>query len=151
MDVYENLRKMGLQVPPAPPLGGLYVPVKQTGNLIYTSGAGPVVNGKPAITGKLGTELSVEQGQEAARLCILNILRSLEDHLGDLNKVKTIVKLLGFVQSAPGFNNQPMVMNGASQLLFEIFGERGRHARSAIGTNELPGNIAVEIELIIEV
>lgn len=151
MDVYENLKKLGLSIPPAPPLGGLYVPVKQAGSLIYTSGAGPVVNGKPAITGKLGAAVSIEQGQEAARLCVLNILRALENHIGDLNKIKNIVKVLAFVQSAPGFNSQPTVINGASQLLFDIFGERGRHARSAIGTNELPNDISVEIELIAEV
>ena len=151
MDVYENLKKLNLTLPEAPPLGGLYVPTKRTGNLVYTSGQGPIVNGKPAVVGKVGAELTIEDGQKAARLCILNILSILQKEIGDLNKVKNVVKLLGFVASAPGFNSQPMVINGGSQLLIDVFGERGRHTRSAIGTNELPGNIAVEIEAIFEV
>jgi enamine deaminase RidA (YjgF/YER057c/UK114 family) len=151
MNVYENLKRLNLTLPEAPPPGGLYVPVKQVGNLLYTSGHGPIVGGKPAFTGKLGGRVSIEEGQEAARLCIVNILSNLQKHLGDLNRVKNVVKVLGFVASAPGFNNQPLVINGGSQLLMDIFGESGKHTRSAIGTNELPGDIPVEIEIIFEI
>jgi len=151
MNVYENLEKLGLTLPVPPAIGGIYVPVKQVGNLLYTSGQGPSVNGKPAYTGKLGQDLTIEQGQEAARITILNTLSVLHTYLGDLNKIKNVVKLLGFVASAPNFGDQPKVINGASQLLIDIFEENGAHARSAIGTNELPGNIPVEIEAIFEI
>ncbi|HAK46184.1 MAG TPA: RidA family protein [Spirochaeta sp.] len=151
MDVYEVLKEKGITLPEPPPLGGVYVPVRQTGNLCYSSGAGPIVNGKAIYTGKLGADLSIEEGQEAAKICILNVLSVLQNKIGDLNKVKSVVKLLGFVASAPGFNSQPKVINGGSELLIEIFGEAGAHARSAIGTNELPDNISVEIEVIFEV
>lgn len=138
-------------MPPASEPGGLYVPLKQVGTLIFTSGVGPMEQGRPAVIGKVGAELTVEQGQAAARLCILNTLTRLEKHLGSLDRVKSVVKLLGFVASAPGFDRQPQVINGASQLLIDIFGEAGRHARSAIGTSELPRGIPVEIEAIFEV
>ena len=151
MDVHENLKKLGLVIPAPPQVGGKYVPTKQVGNLVYTSGQGPIVNGKPSVTGKLGKELSIEDGQEAARICILNVLSILQAQIGDLNKVKNVVKVLGFVASESGFNDQPAVINGGSQLLIDVFGDKGRHARSAIGTNELPGNIPVEIEVIFEV
>jgi len=151
MNVYENLEKLGLTLSVPPAIGGIYVPVKQVGNLLYTSGQGPSVNGKPAYTGKLGQDLTIEQGQEAARITILNTLSVLHAYLGDLNKIKNVVKLLGFVASAPNFGDQPKVINGASQLLIDIFEENGAHARSAIGTNELPGNIPVEIEAIFEI
>jgi enamine deaminase RidA (YjgF/YER057c/UK114 family) len=151
MDAYENLKKLGLSLPAPPPVGGKYLPVKQIGNLIYTSGQGPITDGKPAFTGKAGKDLSLEDAQQAARLCILNVLSILEAKIGNLNKVKNVVKVLGFVAGAPGFNDQPSVINGGSQLLLDVFGEKGGHARSAIGTNELPGNIPVEIEVIFEV
>ncbi len=151
MDVYENLKKLGLQIPSPPPVGGKYVPAKQVGNLVYTSGQGPIVEGKPAYTGKVGKELSLEQGQEAAKICILNTLSVLEKAIGNLNRVKNVVKVLGFVASAPNFNQQPAVINAGSQLLIDVFGDKGQHARSAIGTNELPGNIPVEIEVIFEI
>ncbi len=151
MNVYDVLKEKGITIPTPPPLGGVYVPVKQIGNICYTSGAGPVLEGKPVMTGKVGGELTLEQGQEAAKVCILNVLSVLEKHLGDLNKVKNVVKVLAFVASAPGFNSQPQVINAASELLGEVFGEKGKHARSAIGTNELPNNIPVEIEVIFEV
>jgi enamine deaminase RidA (YjgF/YER057c/UK114 family) len=151
MDVYEKIKKMGFALPTPPAAIGKYVPVKQIGKVAYVSGQGPIVDGKPVFTGKLGKELSIEQGQEAARLCIMNTLAVLEAMIGDLNKVVNVVKMLGFVASAPGFNDQPAVINGGSQLLIDIFGEKGKHARSAIGTNELPGNIPVEIEVIFEI
>jgi len=151
MCVYENLKRLNLELPVPPPRGGVYVPVKQVGNILYTAGQGPIVDGKPAFTGKVGKDLSIEEGQEAARICILNTLSVVHQYLGDLNKIKNVVKLLGFVASIADFNSQPQVINGGSQLLVDIFGEKGQHARSAIGTNELPGNIPVEIEAIIEI
>ena len=151
MDIYEVLKEKKITLPKPPPLGGVYVPIKQIGNLCFSSGAGPIIDGKPVFTGKLGEDLSIEEGQEAAKICILNVLSVLEKHTGDLNKVKNVVKVLGLVASAPGFNSQPRVINGASELLIEVFGEAGRHARSAVGTNELPDNIPVEIEVIFEV
>jgi enamine deaminase RidA (YjgF/YER057c/UK114 family) len=151
MDVNDRIKELGITLPPPPGPGGLYVAVKQVGNLVYTSGVGPLENGKPAVNGKVGAEVTVEEGQTAARLCILNTLSRLQEHLGDLNRVKNVVKVLGFVASAPGFGRQPEVLNGASQLLIDTFGDAGRHTRSAIGTSELPRNIPVEIEAIFEV
>lgn len=151
MCVYENLKSLNLSLPEPPPLGGIYVPVKQIGNLLYTSGQGPIVGNKPIMVGKLGSERTIEEGQKAARICILNTLSVLHHYLGDLNKIKNVVKLLGFVSSAPGFNDQPKVINGGSELLIDLFGDAGKHARSAVGANELPGNISVEIETIFEI
>lgn len=152
MDIYAKLKEFGIELPPPPPLGGIYKPVKQIGSLLYISGQGPTRNGVPLVCGKLGSERTIEEGQQAARLCVLNALSILHEYLGDLNKIKSTVKLLVFVESAPGFSHQPEVANGASQLLVDIFGEEhGMGARSAIGTNELPGNISVEIEFIFEV
>lgn len=151
MCVYTKLEQLGITLPPPPPPGGLYVPVKKTGNLLYTSGQGPIVDGKAVITGKLGMDRTIEEGQEAARICVINTLSILHHYLGDLNKIGNVVKILGFVASAANFNEQPKVINGGSQLFIDVFGENGKHARSAIGTNELPGNISVEIEAIFEI
>ena len=150
MDVYTRMQALGLELPALPPAGGIYKPVKQVGNLVYVSGQGSTKAGVPAIYGKLGTERSVEEGQEAARLCVLNGLSVLHRHLGDLNALQSVVKILAFVASAPGFGMQPKVADGASQLLRDIWGEDGVGARSAIGVNELPGDISVEIEFIFE-
>jgi enamine deaminase RidA (YjgF/YER057c/UK114 family) len=128
-----------------------YIPVNQTGNLVYTSGQDCRVNGELIYKGKLGKDLTIEEGKLAARQCIINCLSVLKWHLGSLDKVKKVVKVLGFVQSAEGFKDQPYVLNGASDLLVEIFGDRGKHARSAIGTSELPFDTPVEIEIIVEV
>lgn len=151
MDVYKKLKELGLELPPPPPAGGVYKPVRRQGKRLYVSGQGPTRDGVPCMTGRLGKERSVEEGQEAARLCVLNALSVLHRDLGDLNKIKGLVKLLGFVQSADDFHQQPKVMDGASQLLRDLFGEDGVGARSAIGTNALPGDIPVEIEFIFEV
>ena len=150
MGVYEKLAQMGLELPPLPPRGGIYKPVKQVGNLLYVSGQGATLCGKPQITGKVGSERTIEEGQSAARLCVLNCLANLHDALGDLNRISGVVKVLGFVQSADGFSQQPKVIDGASALLEELWGENGVGARSAIGVNELPGNISVEIEFLFE-
>jgi len=151
MDIYARLKELNLTLPDPPPAGGIYKPVKQTGNCLYVSGQGPTKSGVPVITGKAGAERTVEEAQEAARMCVLNGLSVLHNYLGDLNKIKGIVKILAFVQSAPGFNLQPKVVDGASALLRDIWGEAGVGARSAIGVNELPGNITVEIEFVFEV
>ena len=151
MDIYGKLSSLGITLPELPPRGGIYKPVKQVGNLVYVSGQGATVKGVPAIVGHVGAERTIEEGQEAARLCVLNCLSTLHDYLGDLNRIQSLVKILGFVASAQGFNQQPKVMDGASQLLMDIFGEdSGVGARSAIGTNELPGGITVEVEFIFE-
>ncbi len=150
MCVYENLKKLGIELPPSPPKGGVYVPVKKAGNLLFTAGQGCTLNGVPVVHGKAGADVTLEEAQKAARIAALNMLSILNDYTGDLNRIKNVVKILGFVASAPGFGNQPQVMNGASQLLVDVFGEAGQHARSAIGTNELPGNITVEIEGVFE-
>ncbi|WZL81124.1 RidA family protein [Vallitaleaceae bacterium 9-2] len=151
MNVYDNLKKLNLELPPVPPLGGIYTPVKQVGNLLYTSGQGATRDGVPYISGKAGADVTMEEAQEAAVGATLNMLSALHEYTGDLNRIKNVVKILGFVASAPGFSDQPKVMNAASQLLGDVFGEAGQHARSAIGTNELPGNLTVEIEAIFEV
>lgn len=139
---------------PAPPArGGIYEPVKEFGEgLYYLSGCGPVFNGEQKFTGKLGAEFTVKQGQEAAMYCILNLLANLKSKIADLDRVKRIVKMLCFVACTDTFYEHPLVANGGSQLLIDIFGdERGRCARSAVGVNALPGNIAVEIELLVEI
>jgi len=152
MDVYKRLDELGVTLPPPPPLAGIYKPVKQVGSLLYVSGQGPTENGIPLVTGKVGRERTIEDGQYAARLCGLNALSNLHQYLGDLNRIKSLVRLLVFVASAEGFNRQPEVANGASQLFLDILGrERGVGARSAIGANILPGDITVEVEFVFEI
>ena len=153
MDVYAKLKELGIELPAPPPAGGLFTPIKQFADkLVYTSGTGPF-DGEGALLwgGKLGSDLTLEEGQEAAKRAALNLLALLHKDLGDLNRIKCIVKVLGFVASTPDFYDQPKVMNAASQLFIDVFGEPdGRAARSAIGTNTLPLNMPVEIELILE-
>ncbi|MDR3123868.1 MAG: RidA family protein [Treponema sp.] len=151
MDVYARLKELNLALPEPPPRGGIYKPVRQTGNCLYVSGQGATKGGIPVVTGKAGSERSLEEAQEAARICVLNALAVLQDYLGDLNRIKGLVKILAFVQSAPGFSQQPRVIDAASALLRDIWGEDGVGARSAIGVNELPGGITVEIEFIFEI
>lgn len=150
MNVYENLKKMNLELPPLPPRGGIYIPVRKVGNLLFTAGQGSTLNGVPVVQGKAGADVTLEEAQKAARIAAMNMLSILHDYTGDLNRIENVVKILGLVASAPGFGNQPQVINGASQLLIDVFGEAGQHARTAIGTNELPGNITVEIEGVFE-
>ncbi|MDR0669300.1 MAG: RidA family protein [Treponema sp.] len=153
IDLEKALEKYGLTFPEAPARAGIYEPVKEFGrNCYYFSGCIPVFNGEHRFKGKLGAEFTVEQGQEAARYCVLNLLANLRSAIGDLNRVKRIVKMLCFVAGTDTFYNQPQVANGGSQLLIDIFGEeRGRCARSAVGVNALPGNVPVEIELLVEI
>ena len=146
----DRLRELGLSLPPPRAPMANYVPARRVGNLIYTAGQ-VSGNAENEIKGKLGAELSVEQGQAAARLCALNCLAALLTVIDTLDNVTQLVRVGAFVNSAAGFNQQPAVANGASDLLVEIFGEPGRHARTAIGVNELPAGFAVEVELIAEV
>ena len=149
--IEQILNEKGIILGQVPTPVANYIPAKTVGNLVYTSGNECRINGKLMYEGKVGSDLSIEQGNEAARQVMINLLAVLKDHLGDLDRIKQVVKMLAFVNSADGFVNQPKVVNGASDLLVEVFGEKGRHARSAIGTNELPFNTPVEIELIVEI
>jgi len=146
--VTERLRELQIELP-ARRSYGKYVGAARSGDLIFVSGAGPIGPNGP-ITGKVGSDIGVDAAQEAARLCVINCLSALQEEIGDLENVRRVVKLLGFVNSAPGFSQQHLVMDGASNLLLELFGERGRHARSSVGMAELPMNIAVEVEMIVE-
>lgn len=152
MNVYEKLKEIGVELPKPPAKGGLYAPCKQfAGQYVYVSGCGPEINGHTYV-GKLGKDVTLEDGQIAARNCMLNILTILESEIGDLNKVTDVVKLLVFVSSDSEFYNQPQVANGASELLCTLFGPKiGLATRSAIATPVLPGNIAVEIEALFEI
>ena len=150
MDAEKKLEELGIILPvPVKPIAE-YVPVKQAGKLLFVSGQDCKKDGKLVYEGKVGRELTVEQGQEAARQCMINAIAVLKQYVGDLGKIKQIVKVLGFVNSAEGFVLQPAVINGGSRLLVEVFGEDGRHSRSAIASNELPFHTPVEIELIAE-
>lgn len=152
MNVYEKMKDLGIELPDAPKKGGVYQPVKQfmNGQLCYVSGCGPVLNEK--IQGKAGIDFTTEQLQQYSKNCILNILAALEAEIKDLNKVKNVVKILVFVNSADDYYDQPAAANGGSELLVQVFGEqKGLASRSAIGVNTLPGNIPVEIEAIFEI
>lgn len=151
MSVENRLAELGLTLPPAAAPAGAYVPVVQSGSLMFTAGQIPVAGGKVQFAGKLGENVSVEEGQQAARLCVLNGLAALQAELGSLDRIRRIVKVVGFVASAPDFTAQPQVMNGASELLADIFGPAGAHARSAVGVAALPLGVPVEVELIVEV
>ncbi|MFI6993783.1 RidA family protein [Nonomuraea wenchangensis] len=147
----QKLTELGLTLPEVVKPVAAYVPTVRTGNLVYTSGQVPVVEGKPAATGKLGGEVTLEQGYEMARICALNALAALKAEVGDLAKIVRIVKVVVFVASVPTFTDQPKVGNGASDLLGEVLGEAGKHARSAVGVAALPLDVPVEVELIAEV
>ena len=148
----EKLQALDAMLPEAPNPVGSYVPVVKSGKLLFTSGMIPVEKGELKYKGTVGSiAVSVEDGQAAARLCVLNALAVIKKEIGDLAKIKRIVKLTGFVSSAPSFYQQPAVINGASDFLVEHFGETGKHARSAVGVAALPLDASVEIELIVEV
>lgn len=153
INIEKNLRELGLTLPVPPARGGVYEPVKEFGgSFCYLSGCGPVINGEQLYAGKLGAEYTLEEGREAAKYCMLNLLANLRAHLGSLDRVKRVVKMLCFVAGTDTFYDQPKVANGASQLLEDLFGaEAGRCSRSAVGVNALPGNIPVEIELLVEI
>lgn len=150
VDAYAKLAELGLTLPKVVPPLASYVPAVQTGNYVYVSGQLPLVDGKLPQAGKVGAEVTSEQATELARLCALNGLAAIEALVG-LGRIVKIVKLTGFVASAPGFTGQPAVINGASNLFGEVFGEQGRHARSAVGVAELPLDSPVEVEIIAEI
>ena len=148
----EKLRALQLTLPKMLPPVANFVPVRKTGNWAYVSGHAPVDGqGKICMTGKVGRDLTIEEGYQAARLAALACLSSLQTALGSLDQVKGIVKIVGFVNNSEDFAQQPQVVNGASDLLVEIFGEQGKHARSAVGMAALPSNIPVEIEMVVEI
>ncbi|MFI7639120.1 RidA family protein [Nonomuraea sp. NPDC049400] len=147
----QKIADLGLTLPEVPAPAGAYVPAMRTGNLVYTSGQVPFVDGKLQKTGKVGADLTTEEGAEQARICALNALAAVRAEVGDLQKVVRIVKVTVFVASDPAFTEQPKVGNGASELLAEVLGEPGRHARSAVGVASLPLDAPVEVELIAEV
>jgi len=153
MRVEQRLKELGLELPPPfeAPAGMNFVPWVRHGNLIFLAGHGPTRGKEVAYRGRVGADLTLEQGYAAARLTGLNLLGTLKGALGDLDRVKRIVKVLGMVACAENFTQQPAVINGASDLFVEVFGERGRHARSAVGLYALPLGIPVEIEMIVEV
>lgn len=150
MNIEQKLEKLGiiLNTPKTPRFS--YVPVKQIANILYISGHDCQKDGILVESGTLGKDLTIEQGQHAAKQCIINILSTVKAHIGDLDRIDECVKLLGFVQSCDTFKQQPIVMNAASNLLIDVFGDKGRHARSAIGVNTLPFDTPVEIELILK-
>ena len=151
--VEQKLNELGYQLPPARTTSvGNYVPAVRTGNIVYLSGHGPSLpEGGFLHVGKLGAELTIEQGYDCSRQVMLNLLTSLKGEIGDLDKVKRVVKLLCMVNAAPDFGDTPSVANGASDLLISLYGEAGRHARSAVGMATLPSGMPVEIEMIVEV
>ncbi|MCH7688124.1 MAG: RidA family protein [Planctomycetes bacterium] len=149
--IEERLKELGHELPPAPEAVGFYIPVIRTGNLVVTSGQLPFVGKEIVFTGKLGAELHEQEGFDAARICVLNALAQIKACVGDLDQVKRIVRVEGNVHSAPGFQGQPHVLNGASELLVEVFGEKGKHTRTALGINEMPLNAAVQISVWAEV
>lgn len=147
----QRLTELGLTLPGVVPPVAAYVPAIRTGNYIYTSGQLPMIEGKLPSTGKVGAEVTAEEAKELARQCALNALAAVKAELGDLSLVRRVVKVVGFVASAPDFTGQPGVINGASELLGEVFGESGRHARSAVGVAVLPLDAPVEVEILVEV
>ncbi|MFC5995959.1 RidA family protein [Pseudonocardia hispaniensis] len=146
----DRLKELGIALPSVTAPAGAYVPTRRAGSLVFTAGQLPFVDGALLATGKVGAEVSAEDARDHARACALNALAALDALVG-IDAVTGVVKVVGFVASAPGFSGQPGVVNGASDLLVEVFGEAGRHARSAVGVAELPLNAPVEVELIVEV
>ena len=149
--IEQRLIDNDIELPEAASPVANYVPAVRSGSMLYISGQVTLWNGQPRHLGKLGAEIDAEEGQAAARICALNIVAQAKAALGDLDRVARVVKLVGFVNSAPGFTDQPKVVNGASDLMVEVFGDKGRHARSAVGVASLPLGVSVEVEAILEV
>jgi enamine deaminase RidA (YjgF/YER057c/UK114 family) len=153
--IEEKIVSLGIELPDAPRSAGSYVQVVVTGNLVFVSGQIPVEQGSTSMQikfkGKVGKDISLEEGQEAARLCTINALAQLKSTLGSLDKIRKFIKISGFVNCEPSFNNHSQVINGASDFIVQIFGEKGRHSRSAIGASSLPLDSAVELEFIVEI
>ncbi len=150
-NVEKRLLLLGYQIPEVSKPVAAYIPAKQTGNLVFTAGQLPMVNGELISKGLLGQDVEVEEANKAARICTLNALAAIKGVIGDLDRIKQIVRVVGYVASVPTFTQQPAVVNGASELLLAIFGENGKHARSAVGMAVLPLNASVEIELTVEI
>ena len=151
MKIETKIKELGLSLPEVPKPVGEYIPAKKVGNLVFSAGHGPIKEGKFAYVGKVGREVSIEEGYEAAKICAINCLAAIKSVIGSLDNIDEIIKLKGFVNSASDFYRQPEVMNGASELIVKIFGEKGKHARSALGTSVLPFNIPVEVEMIVKI
>ena len=145
-----RLEELGVELPKTPAPAGSYVPAARTGNLVFTAGQLPLEGGEQCFHGKVGDAVDLDEAREAARLCALNALAAAATETGGLTGISRIVKVTGFVASVPGFNDQPQVLNGASEFLGEVFGDAGLHARSAVGVAELPMDAPVEVELVIE-
>jgi len=145
----ERAKSAGITIPQAAAPLGAYVLAVQSGTLLFTAGQGPVKDGVPVFKGKVGRDLTLEQGYEAAKLSTVNCLAAARSFLGTLDRIERVVKVNGYVNSAHGFTDQAKVMNGASDLLVQIFGEQGRHARTSVGVSDLPLNIPVEVELVV--
>jgi enamine deaminase RidA (YjgF/YER057c/UK114 family) len=150
-EIEVKIGQLGLNLPDIPIPLAAYVPAKQTGNLVFTAGQLPMVNGELITKGLLGQDVEIEDAKNAARICTLNALAAIKGVIGDLDRIKQVVRVVGYVASIPTFTQQPAIVNGASELLLEIFGEKGKHARSAVGMAVLPLNASVEIELTVEV
>ena len=148
--IEEKIKELGFEVPEAPKPLAAYVPALVVGDFVFTAGQIPSVKGELKYKGKVGKDLSEEGGRKAAEICALNCLGAIKGVTGDLDKIDQVVKLTAFVNSAEGFTAQPKVANGASELIGKIFGDKGKHARSAVGVNELPFDAAVEIEMIVK-
>ena len=151
MSPEDKLKELGIKLPEAPKPLGSYVPSVQIGNVFYLSGMLPLINGKLIRTGKVGESVSLDEAREDAKTATINALSVLKSRIGNLDKVKRCIKISGYIASASDFTEQPKVLNAASDLIFEVFGEAGRHARAAVGVNVLPLNSPVEIEFIFEV
>jgi len=151
MTIAEQLQNLGLSIPDAPAPLASYVPAVRTGNLVFTSGQLPIVDGRLQSRGQVGGEVTEEEAYAAARTAVLNALGAVKSVIHDLEKVRQVVKVTGYVNSAPAFTNQPSVVNGASDLLVQLFGDAGRHARAAVGMYGLPRGASVEIDMIVEV
>ena len=149
--IEEKIKELGYVLPEAPKPLAAYIPALKTGNYVYTSGQVPIQKGELKFAGKIGKDLTLEEGQKAAELCVLNALSAIKGIVGDLKKIERIIKVTVFVNSTNGFTDQPKVANGASEFLGKIFGEKGKHVRSAVGVSELPVNSAVELEMVVEV
>lgn len=150
-NIEDKLQQMGITIPPVPKPVAAYIPARKAGSLVFVSGQGPAIEGEFVHVGKVGINKTVQEGYEAARICALNCLAAVKDLVGSLDEVQEIVQVRGFVNCAPDFGEQPEVINGASELLLEIFGDAGKHARAALGTSSLPRDITVEVEIVARV
>ncbi len=151
MLVEEKIKELGYELKEAPKPLASYIPATRTGNLVFTAGQIPMMDGKLVYEGKVGSNLTLDEGKKAAEICAVNCLNVIKSEIGNLDNIEKIIKVTVFVNSAEGFTDQPKVANGASDFLVNAFGETGKHVRSAVGTNELPVNVPVEVEMIVSV